>query len=213
MSLKSYRNIGGGILGFLLAFFVFSTIYFLFQYYKLSSEDPLTKAVRKKDVAQVDSLLNSGADVNPKNNLSPLHIASEYGPKQIVVLLLEFGADINARTRFDVTPLHFAAIGGDTSIAQLLISKRAQVDAEDDEGRKPLLWILGRDWASLEMIDLLALHEDALWIWSSVRSEKEYDQMVEFLRTDDEFRNLTMKRLDKSEKEIEDYITRLKNLR
>ena len=197
----------------MLAFFVFSTIFFLFQYYKQSLEDPLTKAVRKKDVARVDSLLKSGADVSPRNSLKPLHIASEYGPKQIVVLLLEFGADINARTRYDVTPLHFAAIGGDTSIAGFLISKGAQVDAKDHEGSTPLSWIVRRDWASREMIDLLALHEDALWIWSWVKSEEEYDQAVEFLRTDKVFRNSRMKRLDKSEKEIEDYITRLKNLR
>ena len=209
MNFKSFREIGGALLGVLLVFLVYFSIRLVFDYFG----DPLTKAVKEGDVTLVESLLKSGSDVNPGNSLKPLHIASEYGPKQIVVLLLESGADINARTKFDATPLHFAAQGGDTSIVNLLISKGAQLNAEDDEGITPLGWIIGRDWSSRQMIDLLALYEKAQFIKNWVKNDVLYIQMVEKLRTDSGFRESTKKRLKKNDVEFEEFMDQLKNFK
>lgn len=124
-------------------------------------DDPLIRAVRAKDVNQVEFLLKHGANVNvlertfSRDALNPIHLASEYGPIEIVKLLLDHGADVNTKTSFNATPLHFAAQGKYISIAKLLIDRGAQVDAKDNAGRTPLNWIEGKEWASPEMIDFL----------------------------------------------------------
>lgn len=113
------------------------------------------KAVRSQDVAKTEKLLEEGADVNAGGDLKPLHFAAEHGPTDIVILLLAHGANPNSRTKYKVTPLHYAAQGGNIVIAKLLIKFGAIVDSTDDEGKTPLDWIEGKDWASPSMIALL----------------------------------------------------------
>jgi len=165
------------ILGLLfISFFIIWILY--------SPTPQLHKAVKLKDTNLIKELLNSGTDVNLKNRkgISALHIAAEFGTFEIAKLLIKYGADVNAKTNYDVTPLHFAAQGGDTEIANLLISMGAKVNSEDNEGRTPLSWIVGREYASRDMIDLLELHEDANEIWIRVKSEADYKKMVEIMR-------------------------------
>lgn len=213
MNIRTLREIGGGILGYLLVFLCFSLLYGLCHYVERSKEEPLTKAVRNRDIREVARLLKAGAEVNTSDKIPPLHYASEHGTKEIVELLLHYGADANSRTRYDVTPLHFAAQGGNISIAELLIQFGAQIGAEDHEGRTPLDWIARREWASPDMIEFLELQEDALWIWKVVKSEEEYDRAVEKLKHEKEFRELKNRIIKRSEKEFQQYITKLKDIR
>jgi len=187
----------------------------LCHHVKRNAEEPLIKAAREKDVKRVERLLRDGADVNitTEANLAALHIAAQYGPLEIAELLLEHGADVNAKTVYDVTPLHFAAQYSDTKLAKLLLARGARIDAKDSKGLTPLEWIVGRDWASPETIDLLELHEDALWVWHEVVSEEGYDRAVEWLRNDKAFKELKSKRRKRSEEEFQAYVTQLKSLR
>jgi ankyrin repeat protein len=76
----------------------------------------------------VESLLKLGLDVNgttEPTGLTPLHLAAGEGHLDIVKLLLEHGADINARSAFRVTPLALAARDRQTEVAAFLISKGA----------------------------------------------------------------------------------------
>ncbi|HEV2454983.1 MAG TPA: ankyrin repeat domain-containing protein, partial [Verrucomicrobiae bacterium] len=52
------------------------------------------------------------ADVNAKNRdgLTPMHIATALGYKDLVVLLLANNADINAKDNSGRTPVAFAAL-------------------------------------------------------------------------------------------------------
>ena len=63
-------------------------------------------------------------DVDIKNDrdFTPLHIASRASRKENVILLLEYGADPNARGRNGTTPLHRAI---KASIVQILIQYNA----------------------------------------------------------------------------------------
>jgi len=215
MKMSSIRKIVGTLLGQLVPIALIFMLIGLCHYVERNTEEPLIKAVRAKDIKQVENLLRNNPDVNimTGSNLTPLHIASENGTTEIVELLIKNGADINAKTLYDVTPLHFAAQGGNTAIAELLIAKGAQIDAKDNQGRTPLGWITGKDWASPQMIDLLELHEDALIILHEAKSKDEYDRIVEFFKNDKGYReskNTTRKR---SEQEFQEYITRLKNLK
>ncbi|KAJ8131064.1 hypothetical protein O1611_g2561 [Lasiodiplodia mahajangana] len=57
-----------------------------------------------------------------------LHIAAEKGYEDIVRLLIEFNADINALDEGGRTPLISAAIAGEVDIVSLLLEHRANVD-------------------------------------------------------------------------------------
>ncbi len=94
------------------------------------------------DIARL--LVESGANVNAeaKNpmHVRPLHsaVAGHGDLRQIVQLLLEHGADVNARQEKGFTSLHGAAQRGDADAAQLLLGYGAEVNAKLDDGRTPL---------------------------------------------------------------------------
>ena len=50
-------------------------------------------------------------------------------------LLIEKGADINARNKQDLTPLHIAVSKGHIKIIELLVSKEADTNIKDERGR------------------------------------------------------------------------------
>jgi len=61
------------------------------------------------------------------------------GPPEIVVALLDAGADPDMRGFAGVSPLHAAALSGQSAITRILVERGAQVDALDNLGRTPLL--------------------------------------------------------------------------
>lgn len=71
---------------------------------------------------------------------TPLYYASAVGLETVVLLLLEQGADVDAKTRFGETALQLAAKNGHAAVARLLLEREAEVDSEDFLGRTPLYW-------------------------------------------------------------------------
>ena len=65
-----------------------------------------------------------------------LHHAAGYGPLTNLELLLNKGADVNAKNRRSSTPLHWAI--HDEAKVRLLLSKGADVNTRQAEGRTPL---------------------------------------------------------------------------
>ena len=68
---------------------------------------------------------------------------------EIVQLLLEKGADVNARSTDGRTPLMFAA-SSTPEIVTLLLEKGAEIEARDNKGMTPLMFA-----ASAEIKQLL----------------------------------------------------------
>ncbi|KAF7114733.1 hypothetical protein CNMCM5793_009684 [Aspergillus hiratsukae] len=62
------------------------------------------------------------------------------GLSNIVKMLLEAGADLEAKNAMDETPLARAALDGSTSAVRLLLEKGANVEPRDKFGYVPLLW-------------------------------------------------------------------------
>jgi ankyrin repeat protein len=69
---------------------------------------------------------------------TPLHCAAEEGHEATVKLLLEKGADIEAKDHDHQAPLHCAAEAGHTAIVKLLLEKGADIEAEDHYHQAPL---------------------------------------------------------------------------
>ncbi|KAL6808800.1 hypothetical protein V8C40DRAFT_259353 [Trichoderma camerunense] len=77
----------------------------------------------------------------PAGNLTDLILASYYGHRAIAKLLIEKGADIEAKDDDKGrTPLIWAAKNGHEALIKLLVEKGADIEAKDKYGQTPLLW-------------------------------------------------------------------------
>lgn len=88
---------------------------------------------------------NDGYDLNESDDEEPLdytalHCAVLNNNLEMVQVLVEAGADINARDAFECTPLLYsvASKNGDVSIAKLLVEKGADVFVRDKNDRSAL---------------------------------------------------------------------------
>ncbi len=96
----------------------------------------LTHASMNGDVDKVISLLDSGADINAKDqrDWTPLLWAVSRGQIDVVKLLLDKGADFNAKGEHGWTPLMESANRGHSEVAKLLLKKGADVNLKHEYG-------------------------------------------------------------------------------
>jgi len=88
----------------------------------------LLEAAKRGDVEVVKSLLNEGADPNAAqgDGLSALHMAAQDGNLKLAEILIDAGANIEAKTRIgSYTPLHIASGGARTSVVGVLLGAGA----------------------------------------------------------------------------------------
>uniref|UniRef100_A0A3Q2QY06 Tetratricopeptide repeat, ankyrin repeat and coiled-coil containing 2 n=1 Tax=Fundulus heteroclitus TaxID=8078 RepID=A0A3Q2QY06_FUNHE len=88
-------------------------------------------------------LMLGGANINYRtevlNNAPILCVHSHLGYMDMVALLLEFGAFVDAQSENGLTPLAYAAAGGHMAIVTALCRKRAKVDHLDKNGQCALV--------------------------------------------------------------------------
>lgn len=95
--------------------------------------DALRRAASAGDVAKVKELLAAGVDVNAANSYggTALAFACDKGRAEVVNLLLEHGADVNAKDRFyGATPLTWAVEKGHVEIVRALLAKGAEGETQ-----------------------------------------------------------------------------------
>lgn len=84
-------------------------------------------------------LIERGANVNAVSRnaqtVAPIHGAASVGNREMVRLLLERGADPNARQERGFVALHTAAMHGDIEMAKALVEHGADPRAADDDGK------------------------------------------------------------------------------
>jgi ankyrin repeat protein len=113
---------------------------------------PLIAALARRHFQTADLLCHNGADVDVRGEIGriPLHSAAWYGDVEVVRVLLNCKADVNAQSDEGWTPIHFVSQGHQGTVilnvfqslrdvAQLLLEHGANVDAEDSSsGQTPL---------------------------------------------------------------------------
>ena len=78
-------------------------------------------------------------DLRNKTGATPLHDAALGGDTGVVKILLDHGADVNARdTEADATPLYYAASWGRQAAVELLLSRGADPNARNRKGASVL---------------------------------------------------------------------------
>jgi ankyrin repeat protein len=70
--------------------------------------------------------------------VQPLHSAAAARDAAIIALLLDHGADVNARQAGGWTPLHAAAMFGDRPLVELFLKHGAAATASNDQGKTAL---------------------------------------------------------------------------
>ncbi|KAK8075334.1 hypothetical protein PG997_009997 [Apiospora hydei] len=111
----------------------------------------LHRAIRDENLPAMRLLLGMGVDVNnAKYTRRHLHAAAGRSDPQFAALLLEHGADLEARDHAGMTPLHQAVLNGFEKTAELLLSKGADANAltararwNSPGQRTPLMLALG----------------------------------------------------------------------
>lgn len=109
----------------------------------------LCRASQRNSIRCVQALIGAGADVNRAGGLmthhgryakgfTPLHYAAFNGHVTVVRLLVEAGANIEARDFWGLTPLHVAAVWAQPTACEVLIELGADELAEDHEGFSPV---------------------------------------------------------------------------
>ena len=102
---------------------------------------PLHEASEEGDYARAERLLKWGENVDIQNvpyKQRPLHLAVYNEHPRIVKLLLEYGANPNARMNNGQTPIFIASYFGDLKSMKMLIEHGADVNVKDHLGNTPL---------------------------------------------------------------------------
>jgi len=104
-------------------------------------------------------IVEHSQDVNARGfsrEETPLHVSSRWGHVEIARVLLEHGADREARDRIDWSPLERASNGEHVELVQVLLEYGADANARDKERRTPLY--LASDWRKPAVVQALLKH-------------------------------------------------------
>jgi len=121
-----------------------------------STYRPIHEYAAAGNVAAVtQDLATNSYDLNLPDDAgrTPLHLAATHCRTDVILLLLNKGARINAKANGGATPLHLAAQGGCVDAVNLLLAKGAKVNARDDQGRTPL--VRAEQWHQDAIVEIL----------------------------------------------------------
>ena len=106
----------------------------------------LHEAVRKDDLVAVQSLLDSGANVNATDDvgMSALNFAAGRGNLAVAQVLLNAGSEVDPVAINGFTPLLGSATYGHAEMAKMLIDHGASLEAREFNGEETALHLAAR---------------------------------------------------------------------
>ncbi|XP_076916763.1 protein VAPYRIN-LIKE-like [Bidens hawaiensis] len=106
----------------------------------LERGEDVLNAARRGDLLRLESLLESdaGMDFRDQYGLTAIHMAAIKGHKDAVMLLVEFGCDVECVDAEGRTPLHLAVVGGCKDTVEVLVNRGANLNAKCHRGATPL---------------------------------------------------------------------------
>ena len=110
------------------------------------------------DVHEVVEMMDGGVlpDTHDESGTTALHLASLNNHKDLVLVLVQRGADVNKQTDGGVTPLHWAAWTNSTDVISVLLQQGALTNISDNFGSTAL--DEARRWNNEEAVHLLEQH-------------------------------------------------------
>ena len=103
----------------------------------------LLRACHKMDVREVRELLKGGADIEEsEHGNTPLLFTSWFGAIELSKLLIEKGANIEAKDNNGDTPIILASLSGFFDTVELLVERGADMEVKGKNGHTPLFWSL-----------------------------------------------------------------------
>jgi ankyrin repeat protein len=122
----------------------------------------LLDAIIMRNITQVRDLLKQGADVHARDEdehkESPVILAAMFADAEMVRLLLDAGAEVDARNEWGRTALFFAAVSSEAF--KVLIAGGADVHARDNERNTILIRKVWESASLAEVEELLRLGID-----------------------------------------------------
>ena len=123
-------------------------IMYALHYLFTLNDDPLLSAIHRNDTVAVMNLINADPGIVNRrlsNGATPLHYACSYSNTAAIPVLIEAGANINAKWNGKngsimdgATPLHIACGKGDIWTVKYLTGKGADETITNSQGQLPL---------------------------------------------------------------------------
>jgi ankyrin repeat protein len=116
-----------------------------------SGQTPLLAAVRGGHLEVISLLFDESGFTHEvyENHSTLLHHASGIENPHVAKLLLERGADIEAKNIWDMRPIHHASFHGRVGTVKLLVESGADTKVKSYDGRTPLSYAAGRGHKSV----------------------------------------------------------------
>jgi ankyrin repeat protein len=141
---------------FYLAILLLPIIILFYLYGSGQLDSELLKEIKKGNIEGVRHLLSTD---NKKTNeysgtLTPLHQAAYYSQLEIAEILIQHGADVNAKGgRHNFSPIFISVSKDDINFLKLLIKNGADINLKDDLNKTPLICAAQDD--NLESVKVL----------------------------------------------------------
>ena len=114
-------------------------------------------AVKKGDLKTVKALLKKNPDLVNSTDTYGFTPICYTADDEIVLLLLDYKADINVKSKDDVTPLLVASYRNNRREAEVLLAHGAEINAKNFRGETPLHWAAKLDNA--DMTEMLLVNK------------------------------------------------------